>query len=142
MININVTLLVQLLNFLLLMFLLNRLLFRPLVRLLDERTARTEGRRAQAVKAEAEADAMLADYEIKLRGARAEADQARSKVLREADSKRQALLEQATAEAAKTVAAIRARVRVETEQARQVLKDQANSLAADAAARILGRSIG
>jgi F-type H+-transporting ATPase subunit b len=140
-ININVTLGLQLINFLLLMFLLNHLLFRPIVRLLDERSARTEGRVADAERAEAEADAMLADYEAKVREVRGGADQARGEVLRKADAERQDLLAQATEEAAKTVAEIRARVRGETEQARQALQAEANQLATAAAARILGRAV-
>lgn len=140
MININETLVLQLINFLLLMFLLNRLLFRPLVRLLDERTARTEGRQAEATRAEAEADAKLADYEGKLRAARAAADEARGEVLRSAEAERQGLLAQAAAEAEHTVAEIRARVRSEADQARRALRAESNALATAAATRILGRS--
>ena len=141
MINLNPTLLIQLAIFLVLMFLLNRILFRPMVRVLEERHARTAGRREKAAQLDAEAESMLATYQARIQEARTEADRARMALVREGQAERQKLLDAATAEAEKTVAAIRARVRSEAAEARKGLQQEADRLADAAAARILGRTI-
>lgn len=141
MINLNATLLVQLLNFLLLMYLLNRFLFRPVVRLLEERKERTEGRRKAATAAEAEADALWADYQKRLAEARATSDRARAEVVRQAETERAKLVEAASATAEKAVSTARARVRAEAADARKALEADVRRLANDAANRILGRAV-
>ncbi len=78
MINLNATLLIQLLNFLLLMFLLNRILFRPMLKVLEERRARTEGRRKQAAQLDVDAQAIWDDYQKRVHAAKAEADRDRA----------------------------------------------------------------
>jgi len=140
-INLNPTLLVQLAVFLVLMFLLNRILFRPMVRVLDERHDRTAGRREKAAQLDAEAESMLASYQARVQEARAEADRARMALVRQGEAERQKLLDAAAADAEKTVATIRARVRSEAADARKDLHQEADRLAAAAATRILGRII-
>jgi F-type H+-transporting ATPase subunit b len=139
-ININVTLLIQLVNFLILMYLLNRLLFQPMLRILEERRERTEGRQEQAGRVDAEAEAVLAEYEKRILEAKTEADRVRADLIRKGEAERQKLLDAAGAEAEKTLAEIRARVRGEADEARRALQGEADRLAADAAERILGRA--
>jgi F-type H+-transporting ATPase subunit b len=140
-ININPTLLIQLVNFLLLMYLLNRLLFRPMLRVLQERKDRTEGRRERAAQADAEAESVLALYQKRLQEARTAADRIRTSLVREGEAERQKLVESAASEADKNLAQIRARVRAEAEEARATLRDEARRLAGAAAERILGRAV-
>lgn len=141
MINLNTTLLIQLANFLLLMYLLNRILFRPMVRLLDERRERTEGRRKKAAETEGQAQAIWDDYQKKVQEAKAEADRVRGQVVRKAEGEREKMLEAGAASAEKTVTQVRARVRAEAEDARKALRGEAERLAAAAAERILGRAL-
>ncbi|MHB8763903.1 MAG: F0F1 ATP synthase subunit B family protein [Deferrisomatales bacterium] len=141
MINLNATLLVQLVNFLLLMFLLDRLLFRPMVRVLEERKERTEGRRKKAAQADAEAESVWATYQKRIQDAKTAADRLRADVARQAEAERQRLVDAATGEAEKAVTTVRARVKAEAAEARKVLEADARRLAADAAHRILGRSV-
>lgn len=141
MINLNATFVIQLVNFLLLMFLLNHLLFRPMVRVLEERKKRTEGRKQKAAEVDAEAESIWAEYQKRLQEAKAEADVARTAMVRQGEGERQKILESAAAQADKTVAEVRARVRADAEEARKVLQAQARQLAGDMAQRILGRSL-
>lgn len=140
MIELNVTLLIQWGLFLTLMLLLNQLLFKPMVRLLDERKHRTEGRRKDASQAEAEAEAALADYQKKLQDARAEADRIRADLVRQGEGERTRLVGAAARQAETTVAELRARIQAETAQARKALQAEAGTLAASIAQTILGRS--
>jgi F-type H+-transporting ATPase subunit b len=140
-IDLNATLLIQLANFLLLMFLLNRILFRPMLRLLAERQARTEGRRQKAAQLEADAQAVWEDYQKRLQEAKADADRVRTQLVRQGEAQRDKSLATAAAEAEKAVAQIRARVRAEADDARKSLNSQADRLAAAVAERILGRTV-
>lgn len=141
MINLNATLIVQLVNFLLLMFLLDRLLFRPMARVLDERRQRTEGRRQRAAQVSAEAESIWAEYQQRIQEAKAEADAARTRLIRDGEAERQKILDAAAEQADKTVAEIRARVRAEAEEARRALRAEAQVIAGQMAQRILGRSV-
>jgi len=140
-INLNATLLIQLLNFLLLMFLLNRILFRPMLKVLDERRERTEGRRKQAAQLDTEAQAIWDDYQKRIQTAKAAADRDRAQTVRQGEGERDKILQATAAEAEKAVAEVRARVRKEADQARQTLRADADRLAAAAAERILGRAV-
>ncbi|MDW7708964.1 MAG: ATP synthase F0 subunit B [Deferrisomatales bacterium] len=141
MININATLVVQLVNFLLLMYLLNRILFRPMLRVLEERRERTEGRRTKAAQLESEAQAIWDDYQKRIHAAKADADRSRTQLVRQGETERDRLLAAATAEADKAVAQVRARLRGEAEEARRSLRAQAGQVAESIAQRILGRAV-
>ncbi len=141
MININATLFIQLVNFLVLMVLLDRILFRPMLRILEERRERTEGRRRQAERIDAEAEAIWADYQERIRQAKAEADRIRTEIIRRAEAERQKLLAQVAEESEKRLVQIRARIRAEVEEARKALEAEARVLAEGMAERLLGRRI-
>ncbi len=141
MINLNATLIIQLVNFLLLMFLLNRILFRPMLRILEERHQRTEGRRKQAEQIDAEAEAIWAQYTQRIQEAKAEADRIRSEIIRKAEAERQRLLADAAAESESRLNQIRAKIRAEADEARKALEAEARALAAGVAERLLGRKV-
>jgi F-type H+-transporting ATPase subunit b len=140
-INLNITLLIQLSIVLILMFLLNKILFQPVLRILEERRERTEGRKKKAVEVDGQAEAIWADYQKRLQEARAQADRARAELLREGEGERQRIVEAASGEAEKTVTAVKARVRAEALEARKSLEEETGRLASFAAEKLLGRSI-
>lgn len=70
MIDINITLLIQLANFLVLMFVLDRLFYRPLLKAMDGRKARVEGLRAEAQRLRSDLEAKKEDYEERMDRAR------------------------------------------------------------------------
>ncbi|RMG96568.1 MAG: hypothetical protein D6708_02260 [Candidatus Dadabacteria bacterium] len=141
MINLNATLVIQLVNFLLLMVLLDRLLFRPMLRVLQERQARTEGRRQKAQTLEAEAEAIWSDYQAKIQAAKADADRIRTQLVQQAEAQRQKLLADAEAEAQSQLAKIRAQVQAEAAEARKTLESEARALAQELAERLLERRV-
>jgi F-type H+-transporting ATPase subunit b len=140
-INLNVTLLIQAAIFLSLMVVLNQVLFKPMVRLLDERRARTEGRKKAAAQADAEAEAVWSEYQKRIQDARGEADRMRAELVRQGETERQRLVNVAAEKAEKTVTEVRARVRAEAQEARKALESEARALAGSIATAILGRSV-
>ena len=141
MINLNATLLIQIVVFLPLMVLLNRLLFKPMVRVLEERKDRTETRRKKAVQLDGEAEGLWAEYQKRVQEARADGDRTREQLVRQGEAERQKLVDAAGSQAEKTVTEVRARVRAEVQEARKALEAEAKALAGSAAQKILGRAV-
>jgi len=140
-ITLNITLVIQIAIFLTLMILLNQILFKPMVRVLENRRAWTEGRRKAAAEAEAEAEAIWAEYQRRLQDARADADRVKLDIVRQGETERQKIVDAALAQAEKAVGEVRAQVRAEVQEARRVLEAEATALASAAAQVILGRTV-
>jgi F-type H+-transporting ATPase subunit b len=127
--------------FVLLIFPVNSLLFKPIHAALDARDEKIAGTRARAEKLAAEADEILARYEGQVRGAREEAELERRETLNQA---RAASLSEATAARAaaeRDLDGARGEIAAELERARTGLRREAEQLARAAAGRVLGRPL-
>jgi len=136
----------QRLLFLLVLFvvlvpLLNAFLFRPLFRVLEERTQRIDGARARASQLAARAAELVAKHEDAVRGVREVAQRERAQAVDEARRAHQLAIGQARGEAEKQIAATRDDVAAALEAARARLRADAEPLAREVAARLLGRSL-
>jgi F-type H+-transporting ATPase subunit b len=127
--------------FVLLVFPVNRLLFHPVFRVLEERDARIEGTRKRADEIGAQAEATLARYRSAVRGARDEAESSRKELLEEARREQAQLTGSVRGEAEVEINRAREAVAGALVDARSQLREQAQELAREAAARVLGRSL-
>jgi F-type H+-transporting ATPase subunit b len=115
MLNISLsTLLFQIVNFLILAFLLFKFLFRPLMRLLAERARRVTQALDEAERREQEAEQIKDEYQQKVEEAREEARAIREGAREQIERLRRETIEQARAEAQ----SLRARAEEEMEQER------------------------
>lgn len=137
----NLTVLIQIALVLVLMFVLNTFLFKPMMGVLNERKARTAGRRERAAAAEAQAETIWGDYQKKLSAARSEADKARLEVVRQAETERANITEVASSQADKTISEMKARIGAEGDKAREALKAQIEGLGKAMAEKIAGRAV-
>ena len=119
---------------------LNALIFKPILKVIDERTAAVRGARELADSAATKAAAAAAEYEQKLNAARTD-------VYEQIDNTRRAALEQRAALLAETRAAVQreaesatARVTQESADARAALDREAAGLADAIVTRVLGRA--
>jgi F-type H+-transporting ATPase subunit b len=128
--------------FVLLVFPVNKLLFHPIFRVLDERDARIEGARKRADAVSAEAEATLQRYRSGVRSARDEAESGRKQVLEQARREQAQLTGGARSEAEAEINRAREEVAGALTEARSQLREQAEALAREAATRVLGRSLG
>jgi len=126
--------------FVLLVFPVNKLLFHPIFRVLDERDARIEGARKRAAQIGAEAEATLGRYRSAVRSAREEAESDRKQVLEEARREQAELTGSVRSEAEAEINRAREEVAGALDDARSRLREQAQELAREAATRVLGRS--
>jgi F-type H+-transporting ATPase subunit b len=127
--------------FLLLIAPVNRLVLRPLLRVLEERTARIEGARKRAGEVGAQADGALARYRAAVEEARKQAGELRKDALEHARADQVRILADARRAAEVEVAAARSDMASALAEARSVLRTQSEGLAREAAARVLGRSL-
>ena len=140
-IDIDHTVWIQLLLFLVVALIGSRLLFRPYLRMRDERTAGIEGARDEAARLSAEADARLAHYEREIASARARAQDERRAMRTDAAVRQREATETARAQAASSFESARLRVERETNAARQQLMPRAAQRAEEIAGKLLGRKV-
>jgi F-type H+-transporting ATPase subunit b len=120
---------------------LSTVLWKPLLRVLDERRARIEGTRARAQTVAAEAEDVLAGYQRAVDQARRAAESERRGLLDVSRQDQAEITGAARRSADAEVAAARARVERSVEAARAELEGSARELAREAAARVLGRPL-
>lgn len=135
------TIVVQLVLFLVLFAVANRLLFQPYLQLRERRRAGIEGAREEADRMTAQADAKLADFEKQMTVARDRANDEGRKIRLDAAAEERKVTDAAKASAQKAIDDAQATMRRETEAARAQLLPQAEALAKSISSKLLGREV-
>lgn len=141
MIELNMSFVIQLINFGILILVLNIFLYKPLRKVLADRRQVIDSAREKSVSVDLEVQIKMAEYEARLHDAKAEATLRRAETLKIAQTEEAALLEKARKQASESLASIRARVAKEADEARELLKKHAEVLSGDISEKILGRSL-
>lgn len=137
MIDLNATFFVQLVNFVLILILLNVILVGPIRRILKKRAQFVSSQMEEIESFTTGADTKLADYEKALDAARQEATAARLAMKAEGQAKEKSVLDAAAAEAAGTVKEARTQIASQTETAKKALQAGVGGLASKAVAKVL-----
>jgi len=124
---------------LLLTALLNRLLFKPVLRVMEERERAISSARELADRSADNARLASAEFEKKTAEARAELYRQMDEMRRAAMNERADIMTRTRAEAESEIAAATAKLTAEAEEARRRLSTEADTLGAAVAERILGR---
>jgi F-type H+-transporting ATPase subunit b len=140
-INLDIAFVFQLVNFLVLVLLLNVFLFKPIRKQIAERAAQISGAKQKSAAVDLEVQEKLASYEARMREIRAGAADERGVLKKEAQQQEAVILEQARAKSADALASIKAKIAQETQEAKRLLKESAESLSADICEKVLGRSL-
>lgn len=135
------TIVVQLVLFLVLFVIANRLLFQPYLQLRERRKAGIDGAREEATRMTAQADAKLADFEKQLTVARDRANDEGRKIRLDASAEERKITDAAKASAQKAIDDAQATVRRETDAARAQLIPQADAIARTISSKLLGREV-
>ena len=136
------TLLLHIFIILLMVYLLNVTLYKPINQILASREKRTRGRLSEAEEITQNVNAKISDYEASLRQARAEAYSMTEAQRAEAMKDRQQMLNDTRAELAASLAREKETIQQQASAARQTLNDDARSLAAEIGGRVLRRPVG
>ena len=128
----------QAINFLVLVFLLYRLLFRPVMKAVGERSARTKALIESAQREREEAQALRRDFEERRQRVEAEADEMVSQARQRAEEEHRAIVEAARQEAEEVIGEARAQAHRERYQ----LISQHYEAVLDAILDVSGRLVG
>lgn len=126
---------------LVMVFLLNKLLFGPVNRVLEERERRTGGRSSQARETLRRVEESLTRYEHTLREARAEGYRLLEQQRAESMRARQLKLEAVREDVGRELEQQKEVLRKQAEEARMSLEGEARRVASSVSAQILGRSV-
>lgn len=141
MINIDITLVIQFVNFIILMVILNQILYRPLRRALQKRKETIEGNQQAAVDLEAQIEEKMARYEQQLQDAKLKGNQERTAMRQAAAEEESKVLGSAHQEASASLQQIKVKVAGEATAAREALKAETSTLADLIASKVLGRAL-
>lgn len=141
MIDLNWTLFVQIANFLLLVFLLNFVLFRPIRRSLKDRQAALAAHEADLSRLTEEGQGLDQETRDRLAAARREGLSQREGLRQEGSQAEASLLDQVKKEVEGEWAQVEKKIKDDMAKARKSLKAQAQSFAQLLAAKILGREV-
>lgn len=141
MIELNLAFVVQLINFGILVLVLNIFLYKPIRKVLADRRAVIDSAREKTTSVDEQVQAKMAQYEARLREAKAEAGAQRAEALKQAQAEEAVVLGEARKSASDSLASIRTKVAKEAADARELLKAQAEALSGDICEKILGRNL-
>jgi F-type H+-transporting ATPase subunit b len=130
-------LLFQVINFLLLLYLANRFLFKPVLKLLDERESRIKKGLEDAEAAAKDRELAKAEREAALDEARKEAQAMVARANKIAEDSRAEILAEAKAQAEKVTARAREEITAEKDKAMAELRSTVADLALQAAGRLV-----
>jgi F-type H+-transporting ATPase subunit b len=141
MVDLNFTLFIQLANFLVLILVLNRILYRPLLRVLEERRQKTEGLRARAAEVEENGDEIMATYEVDIAAARGEGRARINQRAAEAEAEGAQVVEAAKGAAQQETDAVLAALQERRQRFSEEMASEVPALARQIAAKVLGRAV-
>ncbi|CAG35558.1 ATP synthase F0 subunit B [Desulfotalea psychrophila] len=141
MITMDITLVIQIVNMVVLMFLLNKVLYKPVKKILAERFEKLRGMRGEISKFEKNASLRQSDMNAKMTEASGKAkvalDSARADAQAAGDTKLAAIKAEADSVKEKQLAEVKSQI----ESARAGLQTELSLFARDMAGKILGRSL-
>ena len=140
-ISLDKSLIVQAINFLILLFILQRLLYKPFLAKMGERTAAIQKSLDEAQAARAEATRQQEENETRLRAAHAEAAAIRAQAMKEASEEQKRLVEAARAESQRLVESAKAQMDADVRRAREELRREVADLATAVAEKLVRRSL-
>ncbi len=140
-INLNLTLLLQTINFIILAIVLYKFLFKPLGSFMEKRAEGIRHSLEEAKQARDEVVRTRSEYEESLRAARQEAAALRQRMDREITEERERLIQQSREEAHRMISQARAEIQQEVRRAKAELRDETVTLSLTAAERLLRRNL-
>lgn len=128
-------------NFLVLLFILKKILYQPMLQMLDDRKKGIEDAINNAETAKIEAEKLRKDYETRLAEARQEAQDIVAKATKLGEEMKQEIVTSAQNEANKAIQRAQEEIARERDQAVAALRDEVATLAVLAAGKVIGKTI-
>ena len=141
MISINATLLVQLIHFLLLLFIMNRLMLQPLLKLIREREAYTADTKSEIKEIEVKIGQLKEEFIVRETDARKDAAKERADMMNDGMSEAEGYLTTSRQEVSSIRQQAEKEVEAEVSKTQPLLAGQASTLVTGIMEKIIGRRI-
>lgn len=142
MVNFNMTLIAQILNFLVLVFVLAKFAYKPVVKIMDERKNKIASDLEAAEKAKTYAEAVKAEYAAKLAEAKQEAQAIIDAARKTAQAAHDKIMADTKAEQDQVVATAKEAIAMEKKKAMDDIRVQVINLSMIAASKIVEQKLG
>jgi F-type H+-transporting ATPase subunit b len=140
-INVDKSLIIQAINFAILLFLLHRLLYKPLLAKMEERSGAIKKSLDEAQAARTEATRQQEENTVRLKTAYAEAAAIREQALKEAAEEQKRLVDAARAESQRMIESAKAQLDADVRKAREELRREVGALAVGVAEKLIRKSL-
>jgi F-type H+-transporting ATPase subunit b len=140
-ITIDYTLWIQMANFLILMFILNMLLYKPILGIIDKRKKKLQDTEEEIKRLNQSVDERMAAYEEKLRQAKMQALEKKHEIMKDGADQAKSFVDAAKGEIPAMMEKFHAEMNKEVGEARNILTNQSKKISVEIAEKLLGRSL-
>ena len=137
----DITLLYQMAIFLVLVFVLNILLYKPILKIIDRRKKQLEELENEIKLFNDSVDKKASEYEEKLKQAKANASEAKKEIIQEGNEQAKKIVDVVRGEIPALTQQFQQKIDKEITAARKILDEQSKKLSVDIAQKVLGRSV-
>ena len=141
MVSLDYTILIQMANFILLIFILRKLLYVPILGVMNERKERMEEYDGEVKRLKQEVEQKFSEYEEKVRLAKLDAMEQRNAIVKEGADMAKSMIDAVRSEIPALMEQFNARITREVDAARAILRSQSQKISLEIAEKVLGRSI-
>lgn len=141
MVELNATLIAQIINFAILLAILTKLAWKPLIQAIEDRKHKIESDLAGAEKEKTAAEQLRAEYQQQLAEARNQAQAIIEKATKLAEQTKEQILDEARAENARLLKAAQDQIAIERDRALAEMRSEVVNLSIAAASKIIGQNL-
>jgi F-type H+-transporting ATPase subunit b len=141
MVNIDQSLFIQIINFLLLIWILNMVLYKPIRNILNQRKEKVCGLEQSITTLGQEATQQSNVYEVRIRDARSKGKKKKEAIMEAVDAQEKAILDKIDVKTQADLAEVKSKIANDVEQVGNALQNQVDDFAAAIVQKILGRTV-
>ncbi len=141
MVSIDYTVILQIINFLLLIFILNLLLYKPILGIIEKRQKQFDDSQEEIKRLNEDAEKKMLEYEEKSRQAKLAAMELKTQAMTEGSEKAKGIIDAVRGEIPKIIESFNEKLTKEVEEARKILTGQSQKISKEIAEKVLGRSV-
>jgi F-type H+-transporting ATPase subunit b len=128
-------------NFIILIFILNALLYKPILGIIDKRKQKMDESDSEIKRMNQTVEKKMAEYEEKVRLAKVDAMEQKNAIVKEGSDVAKGIIDAVRGEIPAMMEQFHAKMGKEVEEARAILHSQSQKISLDIAEKVLGRSI-
>jgi F-type H+-transporting ATPase subunit b len=140
-VELNITIVYQMINFLVLIFILNLLLYKPILAIIEKRQKNFEDSENEIKRLNETIENKMAAYEDKVRQAKLKAVEEKGEIVKEGADKAKEIIEAVRSEVPGMMDGFRGKLNAEVSAARAFLDGRSKGLSLEIAEKVLGRSV-